>query len=166
MSAAAESAARRPDFVGVYGWLEEEGNVLLVATRRDLGAAGRQVCWELPGGKVEAGERDAEALRREIREETGLDVEVGERFFAFRGERFTAGKRKYGWEGRFFFLRRVGGSLGTTDRETVDVRMTPLADLPALFTAEYHKPILRWLRSGRSLREDSLRWEDSPATPC
>jgi ADP-ribose pyrophosphatase YjhB (NUDIX family) len=32
--------------------------------------------WSLPGGRIEAGESDTEALVREVREETGLAVEV------------------------------------------------------------------------------------------
>lgn len=34
--------------------------------------------WEFPGGKVEVGERDADALARECREELGVEIEVGE----------------------------------------------------------------------------------------
>jgi 8-oxo-dGTP diphosphatase len=53
------------------------GNALLVAQRaRPPELAG---LWELPGGKVAAGETDEAALVRELKEELGVDVTVGAR---------------------------------------------------------------------------------------
>ncbi len=53
------------------------GRKVLVAQRvRPPELAGR---WELPGGKVAAGESEPEALARELAEELGVEVEVGER---------------------------------------------------------------------------------------
>ena len=50
--------------------------------------------WDPPGGRMEAGEDLARAVKREVREETGLDVEVGGPCYAFltfyQGERLLA----------------------------------------------------------------------------
>jgi mutator protein MutT len=63
----------------VVGFVARGGRFLVRLRRGDLGLAGT---WELPGGKVAPGEDHAAALTREVREETGLEVEVGERVCA------------------------------------------------------------------------------------
>ena len=61
---------------------------ILVAHRNPTGQMGGR--WEFPGGKVEKGESDEEAVVREFSEEFGVLVEVGEKigetFFMHNGD--------------------------------------------------------------------------------
>ena len=66
------AAKRRVPCVGALVH-DDEGRLLLVRRRNEPGA-GR---WSVPGGRVEPGETDADAVRREVLEETGLHVTVG-----------------------------------------------------------------------------------------
>lgn len=59
--------------VRVTGIVIEDGKLLLL--HQDTPNTGRS--WSLPGGKLEEGETLAGALVREMKEETGLDVEPG-----------------------------------------------------------------------------------------
>jgi 8-oxo-dGTP diphosphatase len=52
---------------------DADGRLLLVRRRNDPGRG----LWSVPGGRVEPGETDAEAVVREMAEETGLVVEPG-----------------------------------------------------------------------------------------
>jgi 8-oxo-dGTP diphosphatase len=52
---------------------DTQGRLLLVRRAHDPGKG----LWSLPGGRVEPGEDDAEALARELFEETGLTVAPG-----------------------------------------------------------------------------------------
>ncbi len=58
----------------VAGAIVRDGRVLAARRSRPAELAGG---WEFPGGKVEAGESDADALARECDEELGVRITVG-----------------------------------------------------------------------------------------
>jgi 8-oxo-dGTP diphosphatase len=59
----------------VVAGLLKRGGLLLIGQRQE--GDRHALKWEFPGGKVESGETPREALRREMREELGIDVVVG-----------------------------------------------------------------------------------------
>jgi 8-oxo-dGTP diphosphatase len=65
-----------PNQIVVAGAVIAESKVLVAQRLRPPELAGR---WELPGGKVAPDETEPEALARELAEELGIDVVVGER---------------------------------------------------------------------------------------
>ncbi|GIL17858.1 MAG: NUDIX hydrolase [Oligoflexia bacterium] len=55
---------------------KNQGQDEVLILRRGPGGSGAGM-WEFPGGKVEAGESDSAALRREIEEELSIQIKVG-----------------------------------------------------------------------------------------
>ncbi len=100
---------------------DAEGRLLLVR-RRNEPAAGR---WSLPGGRVEPDESPAEAAAREVREETGLIVEIGDEVLRVVLDN---------WDIHDFAGTVAGGSLLAGD-DAVDVRWVTGAELAALPTS-------------------------------
>jgi 8-oxo-dGTP diphosphatase len=68
--------------------IEREGRYLITQRRP---TAVLPLLWEFPGGRVEDGEEDAEALKREIRERLDVDVDVGQMisFISHPYEKYT-----------------------------------------------------------------------------
>ena len=81
--------------------------------------------WNLPGGAIDAGETVTEGLRREVREETGLEIEVGQLVGVY--------SKPLKQEIVLSFRCQVtGGTLGTLDDDDIDEsHYFPLYDLPA-----------------------------------
>ena len=61
----------------VRGIIKNGSGEILIVKRHPKSKTDPEM-WELPGGKVERGEFFADALVREIKEETNLDVEIGD----------------------------------------------------------------------------------------
>lgn len=106
---------------------------LLVIRRAHEPGSGQ---WSIPGGHVEPGETDAQALRREVREETGLLVEVGS--LAGAVTRPGAGGETY--EIYDYRVSVVGGVLHAGDdagaaRWVTDTELAALPVAPGLIDA-------------------------------
>ena len=92
--------------MGVGALIFEDGRILLV----ERGKEPLKGFWSIPGGIVETGEKLIEATRREVVEETGLDVEPYSMFEIF--ERMipdAEGKPEYHYVLIDYLCRRIGG---------------------------------------------------------
>jgi 8-oxo-dGTP diphosphatase len=103
--------------------------------------------WALPGGFVEAGESAATAARRELREETGLDVLLVEQFHVYS----DPGRDPRGPTLSVVFIGRASGTPVGAD-DAAEARVFPLDALPAPLAFD-HAQILadyrRYRRDGR-----------------
>ena len=61
--------------------IEKNGKILIARRKPGDSQAGK---WEFPGGKLETGETPEACLRRELREELGIETEVGAFFCSSR----------------------------------------------------------------------------------
>lgn len=86
-----------------------DGWLLVAQRQRPPELAG---LWELPGGKVAAGETDADALVRELEEELGVDVTVGARLGGdvVLNDRMTL---------RAYLVTQTGGSVHPRDHRAL-----------------------------------------------
>jgi mutator protein MutT len=92
--------------IGVGGVVISDGRVLLV--RR--GSPPLQGQWSIPGGILEAGETLIEGVRRELAEETGIEVRVRTLIEVFeRIDRDPSGKTQYHFVVLDYFCEAVRG---------------------------------------------------------
>jgi len=106
---------------------DARGRLLLIKRGHEPGAG----LWSLPGGRIEPGESDTEALIREMLEETGLTVAPG---------RLLGRVRRPGLGGSVVDIRDyaatvTGGTLRAGD-DAADARWVPAGELATLTLTE------------------------------
>jgi ADP-ribose pyrophosphatase YjhB (NUDIX family) len=105
--------------------LAQDGQILLVRHRK-----GDRAYWMLPGGGLDYGETFEACAIRELREETGLEIEVDRMLFLSeaicpRGTRHVVNIYLVG--------RVVGGAIAVPEGDIIDaVRFVPIAEFPDL----------------------------------
>ena len=112
--------------------IRNQAGEILFLVRTDNGL------WDLPAGAVDPGETPAQAIVREVREETGLLVEPTAVAGVFGGEGFRL-KYENGdvveYTVTVFECRVVGGELGGLDDETAELHFISAAARPPLHAA-------------------------------
>ena len=104
-----------------------QGRLLMIKRGHEPGAG----LWSIPGGRIEPGETDAEAVAREMTEETGLTVQVG---------RLIGRVRRPGLNGAVIDIRDyaatvTGGTLRAGD-DAADARWVAPGELASLEITE------------------------------
>lgn len=123
-------------FVGQKAFIERDGAVLVLT---DMNG------WmDFPGGKMQKGEKDlAESLKREVREEVGLEIEVGEPFITwinfYNAPHRLAGKQIFivGYRCKY-----ISGEIAISDEHTKH-EWTTVSDLEKMETNSRYKGFLQ-----------------------
>ena len=125
---------------------DDAGRVLLVRRGRPP-AEGR---WSVPGGAVEVGEELRQACAREVREETGLEVEVGRLCEVVeRVTRDPQGRVRYHYVILDYAARVRAGAARAAD-DCAEIRWAPRDEIERLETTEGLLEVLERAYAARS----------------
>jgi ADP-ribose pyrophosphatase YjhB (NUDIX family) len=112
---------------GVRAVILRNRDEVLLQRRTDL------KCWGLPSGSVELNETALQALRREVREETGLEVRTAEPMALYSGPgqriRYPDGNEVQAFSVAFI-IRDWAGTPKADGVEGSEVRFWPIGALP------------------------------------
>lgn len=155
---------------------DRRGRILLARRTEGRDLAG---LWEFPGGKREAGETAEEALRRELREELGIEIEIGTPLIrvpqAYPAKRLCLDVHEVrAWRGSMRGLE--GQALAWVPPHMLSEYAMPPADIPVvaalsqpdryLVTAEPGDDDARWLATLERALANGIRRVELRAPAC
>lgn len=132
----------REPHVGCGAAIVEGGRLLLVKRRKPPEAG----CWNLPGGRVEWGERAADAAKREIFEETGLEIEILRLLDVVE----TIGLDDQHWVSPTYLARVVAGEAVNREPDKAEAVLWARLDEPPQPLATAARVAMAWLREAES----------------
>lgn len=107
--------------------LIENRNVLLIYRERD-----GEKYYVFPGGGIEEGETKEACIKRECKEELGIDIEIKKYVYEVKGKGFVQ---------HFFLIRRTAGEIGTGNPEEYDVNRKGGIQIPMFVSIDKLKSL-------------------------
>jgi mutator protein MutT len=132
---------RRTEIVVAAMVVRDDGRILIAERPEGKFMSG---WWEFPGGKLEFGERPEDGLAREVREELGIEIEVGDPFHVVN----VARTHETAVLVVFYWCRWTAGELQLLDAG--DVAWVTVDDFDRIKFLESNRAVVEKLRRTRS----------------
>ena len=110
---------------------------ILLIKRRTLPFTGY---WALPGGRVDPGETVEQTIAREVKEETGLDVEVVRKMGEYHEQGVQDGV-EYDYYPACFLVKMLSGEIKKQESEIEEIKLFSLDAVPVVLAFEHTKMI-------------------------
>lgn len=120
-------------------------NKILLIKRRTVPFRG---FWALPGGRVDPGETVEQTIVREVKEETGLDVEIAGKIGEYHEQGVQDGV-EYDYYPTCFLVNVVGGEIKRQESEIEEIKLFSLNEVPETLAFEHAQMIKDYLAKYR-----------------